>query len=122
MSEEDQQDFIKEYVTWMKGPGFQFESLLIYNFGYERTLPLPSIALGSDTSLRLNLQSSGLQTPSKWSIVVIGEKYVRRFVELMRTISQIREDTQALPFAVFVETEDDIEIRNISSRLTPTLV
>ena len=122
MSEEDQQDFIKEYVTWMKGPGFQFESLLIYNFGYERTLPLPSVAFGSDSSLRLNLQSSGLQTPSKWSIVVIGEKYVRRFVELMRTIGQIREDTQALPFAIFVESQDDIKIRNISSRLTPTLV
>ena len=122
MSEKDQQDFIREYVTWMKGPGVRFESLLIYNFGYERTLPLPSVSLDPGSSLRLNLQTSGLQTPSKWSIVVIGEENVRRFPELMRTIGQIREDTQSLPFAVFVETEDDIEIRNISSRLTPTLV
>ena len=122
MSERDQQDFIREYVTWMKGPGFKFESLHIYNFGYERTLPLPSVALDSESPLRLNLQTSGLQTPSKWSIVVIGEKYVRRFLDLMTRIGQIREDTQSLPFAVFVETEDDIEIRNISSRLTPTLV
>ena len=105
----------------MKGPGL-FESLHIYNFGYERTLPLPSIALDANSSLKLNLQTSGLQTPTKWSIVVIGEKYVRRFLELMTTIGQISQDTQALPLAVFVETEDDIKIRNISSRLTPTLV
>ena len=122
MSERDQQDFIREYVTWMKGPGVKFESLFIYNLGYERTLPLPSVALDSGSALRLNLQTSGLQAPSKWFIVVIGEKNVRRFPELMATVGQIREDTQSLPFAVFVETEDDIEIRNISSRLTPTLV
>ena len=122
MSERDQQDFIKEYVTWMKGPDVKFESLQIFNFGYERSLPLPSVALDSNSSSRLNLQTSGLQTPSKWSMVVIGKKCVRRFLELMTTIAQIHEDTQALPFAVFVESEDDIKIRNISSHVTPTLV
>ena len=117
MSETEEHDFIKEFVTWMKGPGFRFQSLHIYNFGYERSLPLPSVAIDGSS----NLQTLGMQTPSKWSLVIIGEK-VPRFLALMTTIDRIHEDTQALPLAVFVQTEDDLMIRNISSHVTPTLV
>ena len=39
-----------------------------------------------------------MQTPSRWSIVVIGEKYVDRFDEDMAVVDRIHEDTQALPF------------------------
>ena len=118
MSEAEEQDFIADYVTWVKGPGIRFESLHVYNFGYERSLPLPSLA--SDGSL--NLQTLGIQTPSKWSIVIIGEKYVRKFLELMTSIDRIHKDSQVLPFAVFVQTEEEIMNRNISSPLATTLV
>ena len=40
----------------------------------------------------------------------------------MTVVERIHEDTQALPFAIFVETEDDIKPTNMSSRVTPTLV
>ena len=71
MSEIEEQDFISDYVTWMKGTRVQSESLHVYNFGYERSLPLPSIALRPDSTLRFNLQTSGIQTPSRWSMVVM---------------------------------------------------
>ena len=122
MSEREEQDFLKDYLTWMKGPGLDQESLHIYNFGYERTLPFPSISLTPDSTLRLKLQTSGMQTQSRWSTVVIGKKYLDRFEEIMTVIDRIHEDTQALPFAIFVETEDDMKITNISSHVTPTLV
>ena len=120
MSETEEQDFIVEYLTWMKGPELDQESLHVYNFGYERTLPFPTIAV--DTRSRLNLQTSGMQTPSRWSIVVIGEKYVGRFHSIMSTIERIHEDTQALPFVIFVQTSDEINFQITSSNITPALV
>ena len=122
MSETDEQDFMVDYLTWMKGPGLDLESLTVYNFGYGRPLPFPSIALTPDTTLRFDLQTSGMSTQSRGSTVVIGEKFLDRFGEIMTVVERIHEDTQALPFAIFVETEDDIKITNTSSHETPSLV
>ena len=125
MSETEEQDFIMDYVTWMKGSRVQFESLHIYNFGYERSLQLPSMPLRPDSTLRFNLQTSGIQTPSRWSMVVIGEKYLPRFGEIMTVIDRIHEDTQALPFAIFLQSENEIKLENMGSHNmheTPALV
>ena len=122
MSEREEHDFLQDYLTWMKGPGRDRESLHVYNFGYERPLPFPSIALTPDSTMRFNLQTSGMQTPSRWSTVVIGEKYLGRFGEIMTVVDRIHEDTQALPFAIFVETEVDIKITNISFHVTDDLL
>ena len=125
MSEIEEQDFISDYVTWMKGTRVQSESLHVYNFGYERSLPLPSIALRPDSTMRFNLQTSGIQTPSRWSMVVIGEKYLPRFGEIMNVVDRIHEDTQALPFAIFLQSENEIKLENMSSdrmHETPVLV
>ena len=125
MSEIEEQDFIADYVTWMKGPGVQFESILIYNFGYERPLPLPSIAADSKSTLRFNLQTSGMHTQSRSSIAVVGQKFVGRFAEVMSSIDRIHEDTQALPFAIFLQSEHEIKLENMSSHHmheSPTLV
>ena len=95
MSEEDDHDFILEYIEWKKGSTVKADSLHIYNFGYERRLPLPSVPLTPDSKLKFNLQTSGMETPSRWSLVVIGEKYVDRFDEVMEMVDRIHEDTQA---------------------------
>ena len=115
MSEADDQDFIRDYVTWMKGPGLEFESLLIYNFGYERPLPLPFISADTSNALRLNLQTSGIHSQSRRSIAVVGEKYVGRFEEIMLVVDTIHEDTQALPFVIFLQSEHEINLMNLSS-------
>ena len=122
MTEREEQDFLKDHLNWMKGPGLDQESLTVYNFGYEGPLPFPSISLTPDTTMSFNLQTSGMQTQSRASTVVIGEKYLGRFGEIMTVVDRIHEDTQALPFAIFVETEVDIKITNISFHVTPTLV
>ena len=85
MSETEEQDFIAHYVTWMKGTGHDVESLNVYNFGYDRPLPLhsSSISLSPDTKLSFNLQTSGIHTQSRSSIAVVGEKYVGKFEEIM---------------------------------------
>ena len=124
MSEREDQDFFKDSLTWMKGPGLDQESVTVYNFGYDRPLPFPSISITPDTTLRFNLQTSGMHSQSKGSTVVIGKKYLRRFGEIMTVVDRIHEDTEALPFAIYVETEDEIKRANISSntRESPTLV
>ena len=125
MSETEDQDFITDCVTWMKGPGVQFESIVIYNFGYDRPLPLPSIAADSKSTLRFNLQTSGMHTQSRSSIAVVGQKFVGRFAEVMSSIDRIHEDTQALPFAIFLQSEHEIKLENMSSHHmheTPVLV
>ena len=125
MSETEEQDFITDCVTWMKGPGVQFESIVIFNFGYERPLPLPSIAADTKSTLSFNLQTSGMHTQSRSSIVVVGEKYVGRFEEIMLSVHRIHEDTQALPFAIFLQSEHEIKIENMSfhnMHETPSLV
>ena len=125
MSETEEQDFITDYVTWMKGLGVEMDSLLVYNFGYERTLMLPSLALPPDSTLRFNLRTSGLHTQSRSSIAVVGEKYVGRFEEIMKVVDRIHEETQALPFAIFMQSEDEIKLENMNShhvRETPALV
>ena len=121
MSEREEQDFLKDYLTWMKGPGLDQESLTVYNFGYERPLPFPSISLTPDTKMRFDLQTSGMSTQSRWSIVIIGEKYLGRFGEIMTLVERIQEETQALPFAIFLQAGEEI---NISSHMhvTPALV
>ena len=121
MSGSEESLFMKGFLTWMK-PGLDQETLIVYNFGYKRPLPLPSIALTPDSTLRLNLHTSGIHSQSITSIVVVGEKYVGRFGEIMTVVDRIHEDTQALPFAIFVETEVDIKITNISFHVTPSLV
>ena len=124
MSEREEQDFLKDYLTWMKGPGLDQESLHVYNFGYERPLPFPSISLTPDTTMRFNLQTSGMSTQSRWSIVIIGEKYLGRFGEIMTFVDRIQEETQALPFAIFLQSEEEMKPENISSHMhvTPALV
>ena len=122
MTEKEEQDFLKDYLTWMKGPGLDQDSLHVYNFGYDRPLPFPSISLTPDTTLRINLRTSGMQTENRWSTVVIGEKYLGRFGEIMTIVDRIHEDTQALPFVIYVETQEDIKMNNISFHVTPTLV
>ena len=54
---------MKDYHTWIK-PGLDQQSLTVFNFGYERALPFPSIALTPDRKSRFNLQTSGTQTQS----------------------------------------------------------
>ena len=122
MSVREDHDFIEDYLTWMKGSTIRFDSLHVYNFGYERNLPIPSIALTPESKLKLNLQTSGMQTPSRSSIVIIGEKYVGRFQEIMTIIDRIHEDTQALPFAIFVQTEDEVTMETPTSHVSPSLV
>ena len=123
MSEKDEHQFMTDYLTWMKGSKVDRESLHVYNFGFKRSLPLPSLPLTPDSKLKFNLQISGMATPSRWSIVVVGEKYVDRFDEVMEVVDRIHEDTQALPFAIFVETEEEeIQIKNVTSHMTPALV
>ena len=123
MTEREGDEFIRDYLTWMKGSELNQDSLHLYNFGYERTLPFPSIALSPDNSMKFNLHTSGMQTPSRWSMVIIGEKYLARFKEIMTVVERIHEDTQALPFAIFLETENEQTFGNLSSmHVTPALV
>ena len=122
MSEMEEHEFIKEYLTGMGVSEQEQKSLTVYNFGYDGPLPFPSISLTPDSTLRLNLQTSGIQTQSRRSIAVVGEKYVGRFQELMFVVDRIHEDTQALPFVIFVETEEEIQIKNVTSHMTPALV
>ena len=127
MSETDEQDFIADYLTWKEGPGHDLESLNVYNFGYDRPLPLPfsSIALTPDSKLRFNLQTSGLSTQSRSSVAVVGEKYVGRFEEIMLVVDRIREESQALPLVIFLQSEYEIKLENMTShhmRETPGLV
>ena len=83
MSEREEDNFMKSYLAWMK-PGLDQESLItgltVYNFGYKRPLPFPSIALTPDSLVRLNLQTSGIHSQSRSSIAVVGEIYVGRFL------------------------------------------
>ena len=118
----DVYDFIGQYVGWMKGSLVRAESLHVYNFGYRSTLPLPVLDLTPDSKLEVNLETSGMNTPSRWSLVVVGEKYISRFDEVMEVVDRIHEKTHALPFAVFVETEEEIQITNVTSHMTSALV
>ena len=125
MSDKEEHSFIIDYLTKMKGLDLEQDSLLVYNFGYDRPLPFPSIALTPDSTLNFNLQTSGMGTPSRRSIAVVGEKYVGRFEELMLVVDRIHEDTQALPSDIFLQSKNEIQLQNISSRHlheTPTLV
>ena len=121
MSEREEHDFIVDYLTETKGIDLTKESLLVYNFGYDRPLPFPSISLTPDTTMRFNLQTSGMQTPNRWSMVIIGEKYLGRLVGIMTVVDRIQEETTTLPFAIFLQSEEEI---NISSHMhvTPALV
>ena len=112
MSEIEEHEFIKDYLTWMK-PGL--ESLTILNYGYDRPLPFPSIALTPNSSLRLNLQTSGIKAQSRRSIAVVGEKYVGRFEEIMLVVDRIHEESQGLPSDIFLQSEKEINLDNMTS-------
>ena len=111
-----------DYLTKMKGQDLERESLHVYNFGYDRPLPFPSIALTPDSTLRLNLQTSGMRTPSRRSIAVVGQKYVGKLQGILKVVERIHEDTQALPSDIFLQSEIEIQLQNTSSHVTPSLV
>ena len=115
MSEMEEHEFIKEYLSEMGVSEQDQKSLIVYNFGYDRPLPFPSISLTPDSTLRLNLQTSGIQAQSRRSIAVVGEKYVGRFEEIMLVVDRIHEDTQALPSAIFLQTKNEINLLNLRS-------
>ena len=54
----------------------------------------------------------------------MGEKYLGRFGEIMSVVDRIHEETQALPFAIFLQTEYEIKLQNMSfpKHETPALV
>ena len=116
MSEREEDNFMQSYLAWMR-PGLDQEmtGLTVYNFGYKRPLPFPSIALTPDSLMKLNLQTSGTHSQSRSSIAVVGERYVRRFEEIMLKVDRIHEDTQALPFVIFLQTRYEINLMNLSS-------
>ena len=115
MSEMEEHEFIKEYLTVMEVSEEDQKSLIVYNFGYDRPLPFPSISLTPESPLRLNLQTSGIHSQSRSSIAVVGEKYVGRFEDIMLDVARIHEDTQALPLATFLQTKHEIELTNLRS-------
>ena len=127
MSEKEEHDFIIDYLTDMKGLVLDQDSLLVYNFGYDRPLTFPSIALTPDSTLRFNLQTSGIHAQSRRSIAVVGEKYLRKLDEIMLLIVRIHEDTQALPLATFLQSKSEIKFEQLRShhqrkKETPALV
>ena len=125
MSEQEEHDFIIDYLTEMKGLDLDTESLLVYNFGYNRPLPFPTISLTPDTTLKFNLQTSGLHAQSRRSIAVAGEKYVGRFEEIMLVVDRIHEESQGLPSEIFLQTKYEIKLERMISHdmhETPSLV
>ena len=114
-----------DYLTEMKGLDLDKESLLVYNFGYDRPLPFPSISLTPDTTMKFNLQTSGIHAQSRRSIAVVGEKNLGRFGEIMTVVDRIHEETQGLPSSIFLQSKEDIKLENMSSHhmhKTPSLV
>ena len=127
MSEKEEHEFIIDYLTKMKGIDIEKESLLVYNFGYDRPLPFPIIAMTPGSTLRFNLQTSGIHAQSRRSIAVVGEKYLRKLDEIMLLIVRIHEDTQALPLATFLQSKSEIKFEQLRShhqrkKETPALV
>ena len=125
MSEREEHDFIIDYLTETKGIDLDKESILVYNFGYDRPLPFPSIALTPDSTLRFNLQISGIHAQSRRSIAVVGEKYVGRFEEIMLVVDRIHEESQGLPSDIFLQSKKEIKLLRMSSHdmhETPSLV
>ena len=125
MSDMELSSFLTESLTVMGVSEMDQYSLTVLNFGYARPLPFPAIALTPNTKLRLNLQTSGIQSQSRRSIAVIGKKYMGKFEDIMLDIERIHEDTQALPLAIFVQTKSEDNLTKLSShpmRVTPYLV
>ena len=115
MSEREESDFINSYLSEMKGFDLDKESLLVYNFGYDRPLPFPSISLTPDTTLKFNLQTSGIHAQSRRSIAVVGQKYVGRFEEIMLVVDRFHEESQSLPSDIFLQSKYEIKLENMSS-------
>ena len=51
--------------------------------------------------------------------MIIGDGYLGRYQEIMLIVDRIQEDSQALPFAIFVQTEEEVRLENISSHMMP---
>ena len=47
--------------------------------------------------------------------MIIREKYVDRFDEIINVVDRIYEETHGHPFAIFVQTEKEIDIKNPNS-------
>ena len=125
MSDMELSNFLTESLTMMGVSEMDQISINVLNFGYTRPLPFPAIALTPNTKLRLNLQTSGIQSQSRRSIAMVGEKFLNEFENIMLDIERIHEDTQALPLAIFVQTKSEDNLSKLSShpmRVTPYLV
>ena len=125
MSDMELSNFLTESLTMMGVSEMDQMSLNVLNFGYARPLPFPSIALTPNTKLRLNLQTSGIQSQSRRSIAMVGEEFLSEFENIMLDIERIHEDTQALPLAIFVQTKGEDNLTKLSSHPmheTPCLV
>ena len=115
MSAGEENDFIMDYLTEVKGFDLDKESPIVYNFGYNRPLPFASISLTPDSKLSINLQTSGMHAQSRRSIAVVGEKLVGRFEEIMLVVDRLHEESQGLPSDIFLQSKHEIKLDRMSS-------
>ena len=115
MSDEDEEDFILEYMRWLKGSDFDPENTDIYNFGYEGKLPFPSISLTPDSDVR------EIQRSCRKTVAIVGEKYFERQNEIIKTIDRIQKYTQALPVGRIVQTKE-IQVEKFNAHMPAATV
>ena len=115
MSDEEEYDFIVEYLSWMRDPEVDPGYIEIYNFGYEGNLPFPSISLTPDSDL------TAIRKSCTKSIAIIGEKYFGRHNEITKTIDRIQKYTRDLPLGRIMQTKET-QVEKFNSQMPAATV
>ena len=121
MTNDEKIDFIQNVIKWQEG----FDVLNdkgYFNLNFDSKLhSIPGLKLSLDSDTHLNVGTLGLNSPSKYSIVVIGDKYLEQVDKVMGIVDKIAW----MPYAVFLMAEkpgQDIQF-TVSARenMSPTL-
>ena len=115
MSDDEELDFIEEYLSWTKGSEENHEYIEILNFGYEGKLPYPSISLTPDSDL------TAIRKSCTKSIAIVGEKYFGRHNEITETIDRIQKYTRALSVGRIVQTKET-QVEKFNSQMPAATV
>ena len=121
MKHEEKIAFIQDILTWQTGSNILLhQGCFILNFGYNKPFTFPEIKLVPHLGANLNVGSLGLNSPSKFSIVVIGGKYLEQVDEAhlspgISLISDLAYDSGMLQSELFTCRSQNLVLAKLPS-------
>ena len=102
MSSGEAYQFVELTTSWKQGHKFLLENCIVYNFGFEKEIPLTQISMDLSSDFKVSLKTKGIEAPNLCSLVFVAGRYVERLNEVVKIVDGVTKATDNVPKAVYL--------------------